>query len=152
MTDARQYAKFIYIYVYRQCCLVHFAATCSNWKMTYRKLVATTWKRTEISSVKCSWTFGIYSHSFECIWVCGGPFSQWKFDSPIFFQPQHGRHFCLWISQTSWLVYIWPTYINLNMGINMTKLLDLKWVWNCKYAYLINKTYEPFSQTLFAKS
>ena len=40
-------SKFICISIYRQCCLVHFAANCSNWKMSFRKPVATTWKMNE---------------------------------------------------------------------------------------------------------
>ena len=47
MIIARKCSNLIYIYVYRQCCLVHFAANCSNWKMTFRKPVATTWKMNE---------------------------------------------------------------------------------------------------------
>ena len=47
MIIARKCSKLIYIYVYRQCCLVHFAANCSNWKITIRKPVATTWKMNE---------------------------------------------------------------------------------------------------------
>ena len=47
MIIARKCLKLIYSYVYRQCCLVHFAANCSNWKMTFRKPVATTWKMNE---------------------------------------------------------------------------------------------------------
>ena len=35
--------------------------------------------------------------------VSFGQFSQCKIDSPIFFQPQRGRHSWLWISQSSWL-------------------------------------------------
>ena len=45
-------------------------------------------------------------HRFGCILPHGGPSSQCKFDSPIFFQPQHGRHSWLWISQSSWLDYV----------------------------------------------
>ena len=47
MIIARKCSKLIYIYVYRQCCLVHFAANCSNWDMSFRKPVATTWKMNE---------------------------------------------------------------------------------------------------------
>ena len=44
-------------------------------------------------------------HQFVCIFPHGGPSSRWKIDSPIFFQPQRGRHSWLWFSQSSWLDY-----------------------------------------------
>ena len=36
------------------------------------------WRK--LTSVKCSWTLGIYWHGFKCILVVGDPFSQWKID------------------------------------------------------------------------
>ena len=62
----------------------------------------------KIRSVNCSWILGICSHPFECFSVSGWLSTQSKFNFPLFFQPQHGRHSCLWISQTSWLVYTGP--------------------------------------------
>ena len=40
----------------------------------------------------------MFTHQFKCIWVYEHPFSEWKIDSPIFFQPQGGYH----ISPFSW--------------------------------------------------
>ena len=60
----------------------------------------------KLSSVECSWTLGICPHQFKCIWVCEHPFSQWKIDSPRFFQPQGCYHSWLWISQPGWIGYV----------------------------------------------
>ena len=56
-------------------------------------------KWTKFSSVNCSWTLGICPHPFEWLLVNDWLSSWWKSNSPRFFQPQHGRHSWLWISQ-----------------------------------------------------
>ena len=48
----------------------------------------------------------MFEHQFGCILPHGGPSSQWKIDSPIFFRSQGGCHSWLWFSQSSWLDYI----------------------------------------------
>ena len=47
----------------------------------------------------------MFEHQFGCILPHGGPSSQWKIDSPIFFRSQGGCHSWLWFSQSSWLDY-----------------------------------------------
>ena len=61
-------------------------------------------------SDKCKWLPGMCPHRFGCILPHSGPSSQCKIDSPIFFQPQRGRHSWLWFSQSSWLDYIWVNF------------------------------------------
>ena len=75
MINARKCSKLIYIYVCRHCCLVHFAASCSNWKMTFRKPVATTWKMNENQFRQM---FLIPWHMLSHIWV---HFGLWR---PLF--------------------------------------------------------------------
>ena len=55
----------------------------------------------KLSSVECSWTLGICPHQFKCIRVYEHPFSQWKIDSPIFFQPQGDYHISPFSSGTN---------------------------------------------------
>ena len=60
-------------------------------------------KWTQKKSDKFYLLLGMCEHQFGCILPHVGPSSQCKIDSPIFFQPQRGRHSWLWFSQSSWL-------------------------------------------------
>ena len=91
-----------------------FLESSQNWfKSTSEKQSPRPEKWIKFSPVNCSWTLGICPHPFKRLLVSGWSSSRWKFNSPRFFQPQHGRHSCLWISQTSWLVYCSDSIINL---------------------------------------
>ena len=60
-------------------------------------------------STSSQWPLAYVLLLLAVFWVSFGQFSQWKIDSPIFFQLQRGRHSWLWFSQSSWLDYpiIW---------------------------------------------
>ena len=81
-------------------------------------------------------TLGICPPTFGHFLVSFGQFSQWKIDSPIFFQPQGGRHSWLWISQSSWLDYS-PTHLLLEVGWGNEPLK--KWYFNFGGLFLSQK-------------
>ena len=106
MIIARKCSKLIYIYVYRQCCLVHFAANCSNWKMTFRKPVATTWKMNENQFRQL---FLSPWHMVSYIWV---HFGLWR---PIFTVK-------IWFSHI-FPALAWSPFLSVNLTDKLARLI-----------------------------
>ena len=69
MINARKCSKLIHIYVYRQSCFVHSSVNFSNWNMTFKETVATTWKMNEIQFRQL---FLNPWHMLSSIWVLLG--------------------------------------------------------------------------------
>ena len=69
MINARKCFKLIQIYVYRQSCFVHSSVNFSNWNMTFKETVATTWKMNEIQFRQL---FLNPWHMLSSIWVLLG--------------------------------------------------------------------------------
>ena len=69
MINARKCFKLIYIYVYRQSCFVHSSLNFSNWNMTFKETVATTWK---INENQFRQLFLNPWHMLSSIWVLLG--------------------------------------------------------------------------------
>ena len=69
MINARKCFKLIQIYVYRQSCFVHSSVNFSNWNMTFKETVATTWKINEIQF--CQLFLNPW-HLLSSIWVLLG--------------------------------------------------------------------------------
>ena len=116
MIIARKCSNLIYIYVYRQCCLVHFAANCSNWKMTFRKPVATTWKMNENQFRQM---FLNPWHMLSYIWV---HFGLWR---PIFTVK-------IWFSHI-FPASAWSPFLSVNLTDKLACLclLPYRSIWKC---------------------
>ena len=69
MINARKCSKFIHIYVYGQSCFVHSSLNFSNWNMTIKETVATTWK---INEIQFRQLFLNPWHMLSSIWVLLG--------------------------------------------------------------------------------
>ena len=105
MEDLRNTGGDKYETTAREIQICRFSTFCSKWRMTFRKVTPAALKVNVKNSDKFYLFLGMCEHQFGCILPHGGPSSQWKIDSPIFFRSQGSCHSWLWFSQSSWLDY-----------------------------------------------